>query len=411
MRIALAALLLLAALGAVTVREGESAQFRVRGTVVGVPAGDTLLARVSNGRRVRVRLIGVRAPRRSACYAARARATTRRLALRKRVVLVGDARLPSRRSGALLAYASVGRRDLARRLVALGAVRVTTSRPFRSFRRLSAYRRSQAFARDRFRGVWRCGTADLDLVGTAFPNPVNIRTRVTYTVTVENKGLSRASGVRLVVTLPAATENVDLTGAPGCTREALTVTCELEPVGRDDITTLTFGLTMRQAGNVAVSARVASRTRDVRPQNNSATTALTVSPPPSGPPVIAAAGDIACDPANRSFRGGAGTATACRQRVTSNLLLELRRDVNLRAVLPLGDLQYECGGASAFAASFHPSWGRLKDLLRPVPGNHDYHAQTGTDCDGPGNARGYFGYFGAAAHPDTRGYYSFNVGA
>ena len=38
-------------------------------------------------------------------------------------------------------------------------------------------------------------------------------------------------------------------------------------------------------------------------------------------PVIAAAGDIACDPADTFFNGGLGTATACRMEATSDLAL------------------------------------------------------------------------------------------
>jgi len=123
-------------------------------------------------------------------------------------------------------------------------------------------------------------------------------------------------------------------------------------------------------------------------------------------PVIAAAGDIACDPADGSFNGGDGTAARCRHRYTSDQLF----GAGLAAVLPLGDLQYECGGLSAFLASYDPHWGRVKSISRPVPGNHEYHPNTGTDCDASGTAAGYYGYFGAAAGDPSTGYYSFNVG-
>ena len=53
-------------------------------------------------------------------------------------------------------------------------------------------------------------------------------------------------------------------------------------------------------------------------------------------PVIAAAGDIACDPQSTSFNNGAGTATACRQQHTSDLLLDPTVFPDLTAVLPLG---------------------------------------------------------------------------
>src|SRR5215213_9646892 len=57
-------------------------------------------------------------------------------------------------------------------------------------------------------------------------------------------------------------------------------------------------------------------------------------------PVIAAAGDIACDPTSSSFNTGNGTSSACRQKYTSDLLVNM----NPAAVLALGDNQYYCGG-------------------------------------------------------------------
>ena len=83
--------------------------------------------------------------------------------------------------------------------------------------------------------------------------------------------------------------------------------------------------------------------------------------------VIAAAGDIACDPTSPSFTKPSGND--CAEIATSNLLLGIP---HLAAVLPLGDDQYECGRANAFAASYAPSWGRLKAITHPVPGNHEY---------------------------------------
>jgi hypothetical protein len=121
-------------------------------------------------------------------------------------------------------------------------------------------------------------------------------------------------------------------------------------------------------------------------------------------PVVAAAGDIACDPASTNYNGGDGTASSCRQRSTSDLLL----DRDLAAVLPLGDEQYQRGTLPAFSASFGPTWGRSKALMRPVPGNHEYETA---------GAEGYFDYFngvgassGVAGDRD-KGYYSYDVGA
>jgi hypothetical protein len=125
---------------------------------------------------------------------------------------------------------------------------------------------------------------------------------------------------------------------------------------------------------------------------------LGLAPAASGDPVIAAAGDIACDPASAAYNEGAGVTTQCRQRATSDLLLAIAPD----AVLTLGDNQYSTGTYDQFMASYHPTWGRLKAITRPSVGNHDY------DTAG---AAGYFGYFGSAAGDPAKGYYSFDIGA
>jgi hypothetical protein len=117
-------------------------------------------------------------------------------------------------------------------------------------------------------------------------------------------------------------------------------------------------------------------------------------------PVIAAAGDIACAPTDPGYNGGNGTATRCRQRATSDLLV----GQGLAAVLPLGDIQYDSPTAANLKAVYNPTWGRVKSISRPVLGNHD------------GSGASYFDYFNGAgaangpAGPRGRGYYSFNVG-
>jgi hypothetical protein len=96
----------------------------------------------------------------------------------------------------------------------------------------------------------------------------------------------------------------------------------------------------------------------------------------SSDPVIAVAGDIACDPTNSSFHGGIGSSNSCHEMYTSNLLL----NAGLSAVLTLGDTQYYCGGYSAFLQSYDPTWGRVKPITHPAVGNHEYLTSGGTDC-------------------------------
>ena len=132
-------------------------------------------------------------------------------------------------------------------------------------------------------------------------------------------------------------------------------------------------------------------------------------------PVIAAAGDIACDPLNSKFGGGNGVLSdpgACRQKYTSDLLV----NSGLAAVLPLGDVQYYCGGYQAFLQSYDLSWGRVKAITHPVVGNHEYitspdSSGQSTGCDSTNAAAaGYFSYFGAAAGVKGQGYYSYDIG-
>ncbi len=149
----------------------------------------------------------------------------------------------------------------------------------------------------------------------------------------------------------------------------------------------------------AVDAFDASGNRSPR------TAQVTVIMPAAGDPIIAAAGDIACDPTSAAFNGGQGTGSACEQMATSDII---QNDPRIAAVLTLGDEQYGCGGFSAFQASFDPSWGRFKAKIHPVPGNHEYQTGGGSDC--APNATGYFRYFGSAAG-NAQGDYSWNIGA
>jgi hypothetical protein len=122
-----------------------------------------------------------------------------------------------------------------------------------------------------------------------------------------------------------------------------------------------------------------------------------VTPTTSADPVVAAAGDIACDPDGGAFHGGLGTSTLCRQKAVSNLLV----NAGLAAVLPLGDEQYTAGELSDFSRSYDLSWGRALGITHPTPGNHEYVTA---------GAAGYYDYFGTRAGQRAAGYYSYDIG-
>ncbi len=105
---------------------------------------------------------------------------------------------------------------------------------------------------------------------------------------------------------------------------------------------------------------------------------------------VVAVGDIACAP------GTTATATVCRQADTA----ELAQRIDPDAVLALGDTQYDVGALYAYRHSYADSWGQLKKITYPVPGNHEYIT------DG---ASGYYTYF-KHRQPGAPGYYATNLG-
>ena len=86
---------------------------------------------------------------------------------------------------------------------------------------------------------------------------------------------------------------------------------------------------------------------------------------------IAAAGDIACDPGSEFFAEG---GAAARRAGSSRRRTRSSRG-HYAAVLTLGDTQYEDGAYAKFLASYDPSWGRVKSITKPAPGNHEYQSR------------------------------------
>jgi hypothetical protein len=71
------------------------------------------------------------------------------------------------------------------------------------------------------------------------------------------------------------------------------------------------------------------------------------------------------------------------------------------AVLMLGDSTYPVGLPSEYTNCYEHTWGKFKARTYPSPGNHEYYSP---------KAFGYYTYFGEAAGPAQRGYYSFRLG-
>lgn len=114
--------------------------------------------------------------------------------------------------------------------------------------------------------------------------------------------------------------------------------------------------------------------------------------PGKGIPVFAA-GDIAACKDRRPEKSGAAMTAAL-------IAPGLSADKDA-VVLTLGDNTYPVGLLSEFTECYDPTWGQFKARTYPSPGNHEYYSP---------QAAGYYAYFGHAAGPERRGYYSFDIG-
>jgi 3',5'-cyclic AMP phosphodiesterase CpdA len=106
---------------------------------------------------------------------------------------------------------------------------------------------------------------------------------------------------------------------------------------------------------------------------------------------VVAVGDIACRP------GARVTATRCHYAATAKLV----RRIDPARVLGLGDMSNHDGSWPDYRDSYHPTWGKLRAVTDPVPGNHDYQTS---------GAAGYYRYF-ASRQPGPPGYYTRRYGA
>jgi acid phosphatase type 7 len=113
--------------------------------------------------------------------------------------------------------------------------------------------------------------------------------------------------------------------------------------------------------------------------------------PPSAEPAAAEGGAVLV---------GAGDIAGCGwqgDEATARLLDQIDG-----IVFTLGDNAYPSGRPAEFARCYEPSWGRHRHRTRPVLGSREYQTA---------GAAGHFDYFGAAAGPRGRGWYTYRVGA
>ena len=121
---------------------------------------------------------------------------------------------------------------------------------------------------------------------------------------------------------------------------------------------------------------------------------------PGNSPVLAAVGDISCQPGAKvenekktdtCDQGSGSTVRDAAQNATAEQVEGMKPAL----VAVLGDEQYQNGYYSDFEGSYDKYWGAFKFLQRPAPGNHEFY-----DNHGQAGVRGigYFDYFNGIRH-------------
>lgn len=147
---------------------------------------------------------------------------------------------------------------------------------------------------------------------------------------------------------------------------------------------------------------------------------------PDSAPVLAAVGDIGCEP-NTPENASTPTGLKCGGESIGGFDAEYATASQVEAMRPnlvaiLGDLQYQVGKLSGFQNSYDKTFGAFKFLQRPAPGNHEYYAYTKHgDNEAAQNGLGYFSYFNGTdadgvvrpagqAGTYNQGWYSYDLG-
>ena len=120
---------------------------------------------------------------------------------------------------------------------------------------------------------------------------------------------------------------------------------------------------------------------------------------------------------HRLQQRSAPPAHAASRASTASLIAA---DPKVAAVLPLGDIQYECGDYPNLQRFYDPTWGRFRAITHPAIGNHEYLTTRGASHAIPrrpsrGRATSTTGTASASATGPagdrTQGYYSYDVGS
>ncbi len=117
-------------------------------------------------------------------------------------------------------------------------------------------------------------------------------------------------------------------------------------------------------------------------------------------PVLAAVGDIACQPGSPVEKEKASDVCSATPVQAQSATADQIEAMQPNLVAILGDEQYQVGRLQDFLTSFDTTYGAFKFLQRPAPGNHEFyslHGETGV------HGYGYFDYYNGYQHNPADG--------
>jgi uncharacterized repeat protein (TIGR01451 family) len=117
-------------------------------------------------------------------------------------------------------------------------------------------------------------SADVSVVKTPSPDPVEAGSELTYSFKIKNSGPGAATGAELTDILP---EGVMLVSAsPSCVSEDSTISCSLGVLSKGETNTVSIVVIPLEIGSITNSATVNSAAYDPNPSNNTSTATVDV---------------------------------------------------------------------------------------------------------------------------------------
>jgi uncharacterized repeat protein (TIGR01451 family) len=123
--------------------------------------------------------------------------------------------------------------------------------------------------------------ADVSITQTATPEPAVAGQELTYTLTAENRGPSRATGVEVRDALPGGVDLVSANTSQGSCSGTETVNCAVGALDADGSATVSVVVKPGNAGLLTNTASVSARELDAITLNNVSSSAVSVVAPPS----------------------------------------------------------------------------------------------------------------------------------